>query len=61
MTFLAPLPPKNTLYTCIEMAGAIISLPIVLWPKIILTTTNRIDGSNNEEDDPHKTPPTSSL
>ena len=62
MIFLAPLPSENTLYTCIEMSSALIFLPnITQWPKIILTTTNRIDDNNDDEDHPHKTPPTSPL
>jgi hypothetical protein len=43
------------------MSSALIFLTILLWPKIILTTTNRIDDDNDNEDGPHKTPPTSPL
>ena len=59
-----PLSPQNTLYTCIEMASAIISLPIApCSPKIILITTNRIDAvdDDGDKDDPHQTPPTTPL
>ena len=61
MIFLTPLSPQNTIHMCIEMARATISPPIVLWSKIILVTTNRIDIDNNDDDDPHETPPSFHL